>query len=284
MVKSKKHLSFLLGYPYARLLAICSEINDYYYEKIEIKRDKQGIIKVDKNGIPLTRVLLPSKGILKTLQSKIKNRILSEILFPFHIQGGVKKRDNITNARLHIGKNYHFCTDIKDFFPTISSNIVYKMFLENQFSSDIARILTKLTTFRFQVPQGAPTSTHLANLVFMMVDKKIIEYCSGKSITYTRFVDDLTFSSEKDFKKYTYRILKIIEDHGYKISNKKTFYKIGPTEITGVITKNNVLDLSDSFVQKVKSAKKDSDGKKYNSLINYYVRVNNKGRLIDFDN
>ena len=60
-------------------------------------------------------------------------------------------------------------------------------------------LLTHLTTNNYALPQGTPTSTAIANIVFLPIDNKLIDYCIQKKLTYTRYVDDLVFSSHFDF-------------------------------------------------------------------------------------
>ena len=116
MIKKPKRLAYILNVNLNELTKIIENIDSYYYEKKEVKHNLDGTIKY-KNGEIQYRILIPSKGRLKYIQNKIKIKILSKIDYPSHIQGGVKKRDNITNAKKHLGKKYHFCSDISKFFP-----------------------------------------------------------------------------------------------------------------------------------------------------------------------
>lgn len=264
MISTKKHLEYVLNCEYSELEKICSEIDKYYYES---KR-----LKGHKNGEPQYRILYPSKGRLKEIQSLIKSNILSKIDFPWYVQGGIKKRDNVTNASLHLGKKYKFMTDVKKFFPSVTHKMVYNSFIQNGFSCDIAHILTKLTTYKFELPQGTPTSSHLANLVFIPIDKKIIELCSQLNITYSRFVDDLSFSSPTDFKPETLKILDIIKSEGFQISHKKTHYKTKNAVITGVQVGQNRLDATSEFKTKMNSIP-DEQSKSKVGHVNYYKRI-----------
>ncbi|MFA5818750.1 MAG: reverse transcriptase family protein [Bacteroidales bacterium] len=264
MINTEKHLEYVLNCKYSELEKICSEIDLYYYVS---KR-----LKGYKNGEPQYRVLYPSKGKLKIIQSQIKNNILSKIQFPWYVQGGVKKRDNITNASLHMGKKYKFMTDINFFFPSVTHKMVYNTLIQNGFSPDIAHILTKLTTYKGELPQGAPTSSYLANLVFIPIDKKILELCEQLNITYSRFIDDLSFSSPSDFKPETLKLLDIIKKEGFQISHKKTFYKTKNAVITGVQVGQNRLDATLDFKSKMNSIP-DEQIKSKAGHANYYKRI-----------
>ena len=116
------------------------------------------------------------------------------------------------------------------------------MLINNGFSADVASVLTKLTTYKYKLPQGTPTSTALANLAFSAVDKRLSDLCEENNLVYTRFVDDIAISGKTDFKELSNVIVKFIVEAGYKISRKKTGYKIGTVDITGVKLHNNYFD------------------------------------------
>jgi RNA-directed DNA polymerase len=150
------------------------------------------------------------------------------------------------------GKHYKFKTDIKKYFPSISHKRVYSMLIQNGFSSKVASLITHIATYKYQLPQGTPTSTVIANLVFIPKDLKIIEFCNTHKIIYTRFIDDFTFSSHFDFKDKVNALVNFIIDDDFAISNRKTYYKAGSMEITGVYTKQNVLDATTEYKELVK--------------------------------
>ena len=188
MIKKPKRLAYILNISIEELYYIAENINQYYYEKKEPKLNKDGTPKY-KNGIPQYRILEPSRKPLKAIQTRIKNRILNNFELPLNIQGGVKKKDNISNAKIHQGKKYHFITDLKDFFPTINNKMIYDMFIRLNFTPDVSRLLTILTTYHGHLPQGTPTSAHIANLVFLPIDKMLIDLSNEFRLFYTRFFE-----------------------------------------------------------------------------------------------
>ena len=109
---------------------------------------------------------------------------------PEFAYGGVKGKDNILNAKRHKGQKYVFQTDLTDFYPYISSKRVYGMFVRVGFSADVASKLTKLTTYEGHLPQGAPTSTTIANLVFEPTGRKLQKLAEEHQLRLTTFVDD----------------------------------------------------------------------------------------------
>ena len=247
-----KHLASIIKSDPHELEWVLDNIDRCYYEYEEFKRDKSGIIKKYKDGTPKKRLISPSYGKLKRLQTSIKLNILDQLEKPSHIQGATKGKSNITNAKLHQGKKFKLTTDLKDFFPSVTNKLVYHTFLEIGYTNHQASALTKLTTYKYGLPQGAPTSPALANLCFLNVDFLLLDLCRTYNITYSRFVDDLSFSSTQDFKEVVQRILDIILSSDFKISYRKTFYKSNQT-ITGIDVFNNFIDVPDHIKKKAKA-------------------------------
>ena len=245
-----KKLCSIIGFKTNVVREVISNIDYYYYEKVEVKKDKKsGEIKKYKDGTLKIRTLHPSVKELKSIQKSIKKNILAPIPLPLEIHGGVKKRSNITNAKPHKGNKYIFTTDLQDFYPNISNESVYKTFLNLGFSNHFSHSLTKLTTWKYALPQGTPTSTHISNLVFLKVDYDLIHLCNDNNITYTRYVDDLTFSSPIDFKHLLNKILEIIIKNDFKVSYRKTKYK-GNQTVTGINIFLNKIDAPEHIKEK----------------------------------
>ncbi len=259
---SQDELNFLLD-----------NIDKYYYLKSSPKLNKKtGLQLIDKNGKPRTRDMYPSTTLLKTVQQRIYNQLLKTIKLPAYAFGGVAKRDNILNAKMHQGNKFFFNTDLRNFYPGITHKQVFKMFIKNNFSPTISQILTKLTTYKGMLPQGTPTSPYVANLVFVSAGREIEGLVQNHGLTFTTFVDDITISSKIDFKPLVNNILEIIISKGFKISHDKTFYQTRLPKVTNVIVKNNGLYLSESYREKINDFE-DKETAKARGAINYYERV-----------
>jgi len=246
-IKTEKHLEATLNWKLEDIERLIRDREQYYTVKEEIKKDKRGKVKYDEHGKPKTRLLNPSRGDLKLLQKRIAYRILARLPLPDYIKGGVKGTNNIVNGRAHLGKNHKFKTDMKDFYPSIHPDRVYGMFIRVGFSSGVATLLTHLTTHNYQLPQGTPTSPYIANLIFIPADLKIAEFCQSHQITYTRFVDDLVFSSQVDFEEHTNILLNFIIDEGFAVGSGKTYYKLGKMDITGTSVGQNEVTTTKDF-------------------------------------
>jgi len=272
MINTPKHLAWILKVDLKEINSIILNIDKYYREKKLIKTDKFGKPKLDNEGNPRVRIINPSINRLKVIQKRIQRNILLDLEMPEYCFGAVKGKDNIQNAKKHQGKRYKFTTDLKDFFPSITNTQVFEMFGKNGFSPTISRILTKLTTYKGKIPQGAPTSSTIANLVFIKTGNDLEFFSKKNNIIFSSFVDDLTFSSAKDFKDKTEEILDLIIKGGFKISHKKTYYSRNPI-ITGLLSMNNHLKLPKSFIEKLEN-KEYKSLEQINGLLRYRNRVN----------
>jgi RNA-directed DNA polymerase len=272
-ISTIKHLAYILKCKTSEseLDSYCTRLIDR--EKKYDHKFYREIKKVsEKNGKLKTRVIHPPKGRLKLIQKKIKSEILDTLSFPKYVQGANKGYSNITNARMHQGKKYKFSTDIKKFYPSISSVKVYKAFCDYGFIPDISRILTLLTTFKGKLPQGAHTSAHIANMVFRGIDKHIYEFCIENKITYSRFIDDVALSSQVDFKKSIPSIISFITVAGFTISSSKTNYK-NILDVTGITVANNTIKPNKAFFERLEDKNQSESSLKGRSL--YLERVVN---------
>ena len=139
---------------------------------------------------------------LKEAQQRILRAIFGAIEFPTHINGGIRGRSYRDDSALHTRTRVVIKLDISVFFESVSDHLaraVWQHFFN--FPPDVARALTALTTHEGRLPRGAPTSAHLANLVFWDVEPDLVRALARRGITYSRYVDDVTLSSRKKLPK-----------------------------------------------------------------------------------
>ena len=139
---------------------------------------------------------------LKDIQRRINRNIFSRVEFPIYLQGGIRDRKTprhcVANARLHSRPRIVINLDIANFFPSITSRQVHNIWQNFfRFPPGIAEKLTRLTTYDGRLPQGAPTSSYLANLVLWKHEPELVTELNGKGICYSRYVDDITLSSAR---------------------------------------------------------------------------------------
>lgn len=204
------HLSLLVGYKkeYIKKAAFHTK---YFYRDFEI---------VKRNGKKrLISEPLPS---LKEIQHWILKNILHHIpVSPF----AKAYRPNISlteNLKFHRNQPKVFTLDLENFFPSLTIDSVEKIFSELGYSKNISDLLSKLCTRDGTLPQGAPTSPYLSNLIFKDADALISDYCIQRKIRYTRYADDLSFSGDFDEKDLFDEVNGIIEKMNLKINAAKT--------------------------------------------------------------
>lgn len=180
--------------------------------------------------------------------------LLRNLPWPDYVYGlGSYDKDAIHNALVHYQKPFVLNMDIKKFYPSTTlgtfllglDNISRKKLLPldkyaeiiTTFELDYCFIQGKQAAL-YYLPTGAPTSPFLASLAFLPVDKEISELSKSRGLTYTRYVDDLTFSGDTYPKGFQKDLNKIITQSGYRINSRKTrlCYQTNHSQvITGVL-------------------------------------------------
>ncbi|HEU4709428.1 MAG TPA: reverse transcriptase family protein, partial [Methylophilaceae bacterium] len=129
------------------------------------------------------RLIFDARPVLKAIHGRINKEILSRVVFPEYITGGVKGRDYTANARFHIKKVIVITEDIQSFFPSTNSSVVYDIWKNFfKFSPEVASLLTLLTTKEGTLPQGGKCSPYLANLVFWDKEPLLFEDFKGQGL------------------------------------------------------------------------------------------------------
>lgn len=273
-----KKFCHIIGFKQREIMNLLTSIDKNYKEWSEVKEDKTGKAKTYLDGTVKTRTFRNPSQLLKVVQKRIKNNIIDKIPLPDNIHGGVKKRSNITNAKAHQGNKYLFETDLQEFYPNINMASVYQTFNKLGYSTHISHWLTTLTTRKNELPQGSPTSTGISNLVFIQTDYKLIKLCKDHDITYTRYVDDLTFSSQQDFGHLVGEILNTVINDNFKISRRKTNYD-GEQTVTGIKVLLNKIDAPQKILDKAKlEADSKAEIKPYTNYLNNIRKTNKKSK------
>ena len=126
------------------------------------------------------------------------------------------------NAKRHFAAKFLVTIDIKSFFPSINPQQVRSVWRETlNCSPDVAYLLTGLTTCRGYLPQGAPTSTMLANLILSSFDGEIRAACDAHAVVYSSWVDDLAFSGE-DPRLIIASVIATLRGAGFRVSHSKS--------------------------------------------------------------
>jgi len=165
------------------------------------------------------------------------------------------------NARAHIGKKHVLNIDLKDFFPSITARQVKALFLSPYFDYDeqMATALTLLTTFEGKLPTGAPTSPVISNFICLQLDKDIIDFCLSNNLTYTRYADDLTFSSDaKISDDEILDLINIIHKNKFRINGKKLYLRTSNQRqvVTG-LTVNEKVNVDRKLLKQIRAMSHD---------------------------
>ena len=192
--------------------------------------------------------------ILKNVQRSIADNILayypiSKYATAYKAGSSVQK-----NARPHVNKEKILKLDIEGFFD----NIIYSrvkdiVFYKEKFSEPIRILLTMLCYYRESLPQGAPTSPAITNIIMYDFDEKIGAYCNEKCVSYTRYCDDMTFSGDFDEKEIIALVKEELQRLGLFLKNRKTAV-IKSTKrqtVTGIVV-NEKINLTKEYKKKIR--------------------------------
>jgi retron-type reverse transcriptase len=131
---------------------------------------------------------------LKFLQRRLADK-LTELYKPRNpVHGFVAERSVKTNALAHLHRRFILNVDLKDFFPTISQNRVEGMLSSLGIDARVAEIIARICCNNGHLPQGAPSSPVLSNMICFRLDKKLMGIAKEARCIYTRYADDITFS------------------------------------------------------------------------------------------
>lgn len=185
-------------------------------------------------------------GELKKVQVKINKIIFGPIHtnLPAGVIGGVRGKSNITNAAEHTGQELVLALDIRKCYPS-TGNYDVKQALQRElgFGNDISDLLMQLTTYNGHLPQGAPTSPILCNLVLLPLFRHVLALVEPFGLELTMYVDDITVSGKAvEVRNVTGGAISAIQKYGYRISSKKTkLMSAGKVQmVTGVVVNNGV--------------------------------------------
>ena len=163
----------------------------------------------------------------------------------------------ISNAAAHTNKKHVLNIDLKDFFPSISASRVRSVLVKHVGLNDtqITDAIALLCTYQKSLPVGAATSPVLANFACLDLDKELIAFCYLSDITYTRYADDLTFSSHDYLQSDCIKIIRgIIEKHRFTINEKKFRLLSSQSKqtVTG-ITVNKKLNVDRNYIRNIRA-------------------------------
>ena len=258
-IKTLDLLAISLGIPIKQLTGLLYGVKiANCYSSFVIKK---------KNGNDRT-INAPNKS-LKYVQRRLARLLVErqeEFFFEKNVKNNIshaffKGKGIKTNAIPHRNKKYVLNLDLEDFFGSIHFGRVQGFFKKNTYFKlpDIATIIAQLTCYKGSLPQGAPTSPIISNLICQILDQRILALCKRFRLTYTRYADDLTFSTnDNNFKKNYNEFLEeleiIIIRSGFRVNSKKTHFQEynGRQLVTGLLV-NKKINVKKDFYKKTRS-------------------------------
>lgn len=224
-----------------------------FYKSFEIPKKLGGVRRINS-----------PQGELKSIQKIISTALYAQKQFQsYHISHGFEKNKNIiSNAAIHRNKKYVLNIDLNNFFDSFHFGRVRGFFHKNKYFSfpiKFATILAQLTCFKGVLPQGAPTSPIITNLICRIFDFRILHIAKKYKVDYTRYVDDLTFSTNDTcFLSKTEIFLRElqneVENAGFQINQKKIRlqHKNSRQIVTGLVV-NKKISVPQDYYRKTRA-------------------------------
>lgn len=209
-LNSRADVARLLGVPLPELTWwVFAAPTHKRYRSFEIQR---------RNGSPRT-IHAPVKP-LKEVQRGLADVLLARYEAPSHVHGFVSRRNAISNVNAHRGREWVLRVDLADFFPSINFGRVRGLFMAYpfEFGEPAATLLAQACTFEGRLPQGAPTSPVVSNLVCHSLDKDLARLALGEDCSVSRYADDICFSTDR--KYFPERLAHVDGDSGRTIAGE----------------------------------------------------------------
>jgi len=225
IIFTQNHLCALLGYEPIYVYAVSNSPRNFYHcYQIPKKNGKKRNISEP----------LPN---LKEIQRWILENVLYKFEVSPYAKAYIKGKSIKDNVRFHRRQKKVLSLDIKDFYNHLTDWMVYQLFIEAGYSESVAMMLTNLCCLEGSLPQGAPTSAALSNILMKNFDYKIGEFCKISMIRFTRYADDMTFSGDFNEAKVISFVKKNLKKLQLSINEEKTrVRKQGQQqEVTGVV-------------------------------------------------
>ncbi|KKP40245.1 MAG: RNA-directed DNA polymerase, RNA-directed DNA polymerase [Candidatus Peregrinibacteria bacterium GW2011_GWC2_33_13] len=249
-----------------------------------------------------TRTIREPNAYLKQLQRNLVHILNLIYKGKFCSHGFEKGKSIVTNAKFHTNKKYIFKIDLKDFFPSITFARVYGVFCSPpfNFNKDISILLAHLCIYQEtlssdsegELPQGAPTSPIISNLICRSLDNDLFKLSKKYKCNYTRYADDITFSTNLSvFPKELYdnsqigtELNKIIIKHQFQINESKVRLVSNKRRqiVTGIVV-NKKTNTKQSYIKNIRTMLHNWEKAKYkyvHILLDSKVTLEKKIQLV----
>ncbi|WP_338813295.1 reverse transcriptase family protein [Bernardetia sp. Wsw4-3y2] len=231
VIYNTTHFSGLVGYrkSYLKRVSRHSSSIPYFYRRFSIPK---------KNGAG--RIIHEPLPSLKEIQFWILKNILENVQVSVYATAYLRGVSILQNVKIHSKKKLVISIDLENFFDSIRLESVEAIFKNLGYSNLLSNLFAKICCLYNRLPQGSPTSPYLSNIFLSDFDNKVGEYCKINNLAYTRYADDLTFSSNDARFEYE-KLLLFIDSEVNKVSLKinpaKTKVQTNQTQqiVTGIV-------------------------------------------------
>jgi len=205
---------------------------------------------------------------LKDIQRRLTSILTDYYQPPPQVHGFVHRKGPKTNAQAHPGQHWVLRADIADFFGSINFGRVRGMFMKYPFEypADVATLLAQICCHDNELPQGAPTSPIISNLICRGLDKDLAQLAAKEHCYFTRFADDMCFSTDRRLFPKTLatvedgetapgpRLERVIGDHGFRLNQVKTrlTHRSQRQRITGLVV-NDKVNVSRQYIRSLRN-------------------------------
>lgn len=194
------------------------------------------------------------------IQAKL-NIILQDVYYPkAPVHGYTLNRSIITNAEGHVKKKFVLNIDLENFFASINFGRVRGMFMAKPYAlpPEVATVLAQICCYKNALPQGAPSSPIISNMICAKLDKQLTDLSKIHKCHYTRYSDDLTFSTNRSnlFSNVLFidSIYNIIKSNGFTVNPSKTRLRRRNSRqgVTGLVV-NEKVNVDRRFIKKIRA-------------------------------
>ncbi|MBK1695936.1 retron St85 family RNA-directed DNA polymerase [Rhodovibrio salinarum] len=230
VIYDQAHFSDRVGYDISYIRRASND-PEHFYRTFNVPKKSGGVRQINEP--------LPS---LKEIQRWILDNILGAMSVNPCAKAFVVGRDVRDNARFHRNQRIVINVDVKDFFPSITHRQIRMIFLKAGYSPEVGELLTQLCCLDGVLPQGAPTSPYISNLVCRPLDERLFGYAKKNGLRYTRYSDDISVSGDMEPAEVLQFVKKVCREHGFKIHPDK-IRVLGPgrqKRVTGIVVNKHL--------------------------------------------
>ncbi|MNH91521.1 reverse transcriptase [compost metagenome] len=280
IINDAHDIATLLEVPVGSLLHLLYKSSSVKYKRFTIPK---------KNGG--NRTILAPQGGIKILQERARKYLDCFYRPKISAHGFITKKGIYSNAEKHVKKKYVVNVDLKDFFESITFPRIYGVLKKHPFNmgSSAAATFAHLCVHESKLPQGAPTSPVLSNIIASALDKALVRLASKYKMRYTRYADDITFSFNQlppediakkiegtDEYELGASFRHVIESNGFKINEAKfRLQKRTERQVVTGLTVNEKVNINRDYVR-ITRAMIDGWGKNKGEAASKYFELHNK--------